>query len=354
MVYKVIGLMSGTSLDGLDLAYAEFVEQQGEWSFELKHSTTLRYSDEWFADLRNAQSLPKSELQKLHVDYGAYLGRACAKFIGQYDISPDLIASHGHTVFHQPEQRYTCQLGDGKSLANACGIQTINDFRTLDVSLGGQGAPLVPIGDRYLFAQYDVCLNLGGFANVSFEADGSRIAFDVAPVNIALNVMANALGKEYDDNGNLAATGSIDTNLQEALSALPYYFEPAPKSLSREWLDEQFMPVISQSSASNEDKLCTVFKHIAIQVRRSTLEKGINPGAHMLVSGGGTLNGFLVDCIRQETELEITVPGKAIIEYKEALIFAFLGVLRIRGDINCLSSVTGAKRDSSCGVIVRP
>ena len=345
--------MSGTSLDGLDLAYAEFVEQQGEWAFELKHYTTSRYSDEWFADLRNAQSLPKSELEKLHVDYGTYLGRACAKFIGQYEISPDLIASHGHTVFHQPEQRYTCQLGDGKALSNACGIQTINDFRTLDVSLGGQGAPLVPIGDRYLFAQYDVCLNLGGFANVSFEADGSRIAFDVAPVNTALNVLANALGKEYDDDGNLAATGSIDTNLLEALSALPYYFEPAPKSLSREWLDEQFMPIIRQSSASNEDKLYTVCKHIAIQVRRSTLEKGINTGAHMLVTGGGTLNGFLVDCIRQETELDITVPDKTIIEYKEALIFAFLGVLRIRGDINCLSSVTGAHRDSSCGVIVR-
>lgn len=354
MVYKVLGLMSGTSLDGLDLAYVEFFEQQGQWSFELHHSTTLRYSDEWYADLRNAQSLPKSELQKLHVDYGAYLGLSCNKFIEQYQVRPELIASHGHTVFHQPENRYTCQLGDGRALAQTSGIQTVYDFRTLDVSLGGQGAPLVPVGDRMLFSKYDVCLNLGGFANVSFESGGSRIAFDVAPVNIALNVMANALGKEYDHNGSLAATGNTDGQLLEKLNALPYYHEPAPKSLSREWHDEQFMPVVRKAGQSNEDMLATICEHIAKQVQRSTVDLGIAPGARLLVTGGGALNGFLVDCIRRETQLEVTIPDKSIIEFKEALIFAFLGVLRMRGDINCLSSVTGANRDSSCGVIVRP
>jgi anhydro-N-acetylmuramic acid kinase len=205
-----------------------------------------------------------------------------------------------------------------------------------------------------LFSKYDVCLNLGGFANVSFESDGSRIAFDVAPVNIVLNVLANALGKEYDDNGELAATGSTDGQLLEKLDALSYYLEPAPKSLSREWLDEQFMPVIGKTGISNEDKLHTICEHIAVQVRRSTVDLGINPGSDILVTGGGALNGFLVDCIRRETQLEVTVPDKSIIEYKEALIFALLGLLRIRGDINCLSSVTGAQRDCSCGVIVSP
>ena len=353
MVYKVIGLMSGTSLDGLDLAYVEFAEEEGQWSFELKHSTTLHYNDEWFVDLGNAQRLPKGELEKLHIDYGLYLGRACVSFIEEHKINPDLIASHGHTIFHQPDKKYTYQLGDGRALASVCGIQTVNDFRSLDVSLGGQGAPLVPVGDRYLFSQYHVCLNLGGFANVSYDSNGSRIAFDVAPVNIVLNVMANALGKEYDDNGEFAATGKVDESLFDALNALPYYEDQAPKSLSREWLDEFFMPLVRDSKVSDKDKLCTLCKHIAVQVRRSTLDLGVLPGSQMLITGGGALNGYLVECIKQEAQLEIVVPDRAIIEYKEALIFAFLGVLRMRGAINCLSSVTGAERDSSCGVIVK-
>ncbi|MBL1270662.1 MAG: anhydro-N-acetylmuramic acid kinase [Halomonas sp.] len=195
--------MSGTSLDGLDLAYVEFTETDRVWSFELKQAKTSRYSDEWFVDLRNSQNLPESQLNLLHSDYGVFLGHSVKSFIEEHNLSPDFIASHGHTVFHQPEQGITYQLGDGQALANTCQLKTVSDFRSLDVSLGGQGAPLVPIGDKFLFNQYDVCLNLGGFANLSFELEGKRIAFDVSPVNIAMNVMANALGKEYDDNGGM-------------------------------------------------------------------------------------------------------------------------------------------------------
>lgn len=354
MIYKVIGLMSGTSLDGLDLAYVEFAEENGRWTFELKHATTLRYSDEWFADLRNAQKLVDNELAILHIDYGVYLGKSCFDFVTEHKLSPDLVASHGHTVFHQPDNGITCQLGDGQAIANTCGIKTINDFRSLDVSLGGQGAPLVPIGDRFLFSEYEICLNLGGFANVSFESDGKRIAFDISPVNIAMNVFANMLGKEYDEGGTLAASGKLLPGLLETLNALPYYGEPPPKSLSREWLDEQFMPVIRGFSASGEDKLYTICVHVAQQVRRGVSSLGKSEGVKLLVTGGGAHNTFLVDCIKRETKLDIHVPNRGIIENKEAIIFAFLGVLKIRGEINCLASVTGALRDSSCGVISTP
>jgi len=354
MVYKVIGLMSGTSLDGLDLAYVEFQEEAGKWSFELKHSTTIRYRDEWFADLRNAPRLVDYQLGKLHTEYGAYMGRACNRFIAAYGIAPDLIAAHGHTVFHKPEEGFTYQLGDGQALANSCGIKTVNDFRSLDVSLGGQGAPLVPVGDRLLFADYDICLNLGGIANLSYEFGGNRIAYDISPANIALNVFANALGKEYDENGDMAASGKVDTTLLDALNALPYYEEEAPKSLSREWVDDQFMPIVRQSTASNEDKLHTLCMHIARQVHRSTETIGSGEGVRMMVTGGGAFNHFLMTCIRNECKVEITIPDKSIVEFKEAVIFAFLGVLRIRNEINCLSSVTGARKDSSCGVILNP
>ena len=346
--------MSGTSLDGLDLAYVEFVEQDGVWSFELMQATTLRYSDQWFADLRNAQSLRDYELEILHKDYGQYLGQSCSDFIEEHGLRPDLVASHGHTVFHQPNKGFTRQLGDGQALASKCGIKTVSDFRSLDVSLGGQGAPLVPVGDMHLFAQYDICLNLGGFANVSYESEGRRIAFDISPVNIALNVLANALGKEYDDNGDLAASGTVVPELLDALNALPYYSENSPKSLSREWLDMEFTPILGGFSASNEDKLHTLCIHIAQQVRLSTNSHSCVDGTRMLVTGGGTLNGFLVESIRKETAFDIAVPSRSIIEYKEALVFAFLGVLKIREEINCLSSVTGANRDSSCGVISIP
>jgi len=354
MVYKVVGLMSGTSLDGLDLAYVEFREEGERWTFELKHSDTIRYRDEWFADLRNAQRLVDYELGKLHHEYGAFMGRACNRFIEEHAITPDLIASHGHTVFHKPEEGFTYQLGDGQSLANTCRIRTVNDFRSLDVSLGGQGAPLVPIGDRFLFSDYDICLNLGGIANLSYESGGNRIAYDIAPVNIALNVLANALGKEYDENGDLAASGQVDTALLDTLNALAFYAQAAPKSLSREWVDGQFMPLLRQSTASNEDKLRTLCVHIAQQVHKSTAAVNNLEGVSMLVTGGGAFNHFLLACIRKETDLEINIPDASIIEFKEALIFAFLGVLKIRKEINCLSSVTGAKKDSSCGVISNP
>lgn len=354
MIYKVIGLMSGTSLDGLDLAYVEFSEDLGSWSFDLKYATTIRYSDEWFADLRNSQNLSEGQLELLHVEYGEFLGRACNNFIEEHGLKPDFIASHGHTVFHQPEKKITYQLGDGQALANSSGLRVVSDFRSLDVLLGGQGAPLVPIGDKFLFGQYDICLNLGGFANVSFESEEKRIAFDISPVNIAMNVLANALGKEYDDNGATAASANLIPELLEALNALPFYGEMPPKSLSREWMDQQFMPIVRQSPGTNEEKLNTVCVHIAQQVRKSIKSVIQNPEATILITGGGAHNGFLVECIRNETRLNVHVPDQEIIEYKEALIFAFLGVLKIRGEINCLRSVTGASRDSSCGVIKDP
>ena len=354
MVYKVLGLMSGTSLDGLDLAYVEFAEEEGRWVFELKQTSTVRYEDEWFADLRNAPSMVEYEINKLHKKYGEFLGRSCTKFMEEQGITPELIASHGHTIFHKPEEGLTFQLGDGQVLASTCGIETVNDFRSLDVSLGGQGAPLVPIGDKHLFSEYDICLNLGGFANLSYESGEDRIAYDISPVNIVMNVFANSMGREYDEGGKIAASGKVNVTLLKELNALNYYSQAAPKSLSREWVDSQFMPLFHQSADSDEDKLRTMSAHIAQQIQKSTANIIEQGKTKMLVTGGGALNHFLIECIKEETSLEIVVPNRPIIEFKEAVIFAFLGVLRIRNEINCLSSVTGARKDSCSGVISKP
>ncbi len=347
--FKVIGVMSGTSLDGLDIAAVEFVRENDAWKFQIKKAATVNYSNEMEDQLRYAPELSGEDLTRLHFYYGNYIGEQANKFVSDGNFAPDLIASHGHTVFHRPEEGITLQIGSGEAIARLCGVPTVADFRTGDVLLGGQGAPLVPIGDRLLFSAYDYCLNLGGFANISFEKSGERQAYDVCPVNIVLNAIAQKLGKKYDKNGELGQSGTIDTVLLDQLNSLSFYKMDSPKSLGREWVEAYIDPLLEASSISDRDKLRTYYEHVAIQLAASVSGSGT-----MLATGGGAFNSFLMERIRAHTSVELVQPSKEIIDFKEALIFAFLGVLRVLNETNCLASVTGARHDSSSGVVYLP
>ena len=344
---KAIGIMSGTSLDGLDIVLCEFTFRN-KWDFSILKYQTIDYSADWQKKLSEAPKLNESDLSTLHVEYGVYIGESVLKFLKNIDSEIDLIASHGHTVFHQPEKGISLQIGDGNEIAKITGITTISDFRSLDVSLGGQGAPLVPIGDMLLFSDYDYCINIGGFANISFDKNDSRLAYDICPANIVLNSLSNQLGKEFDKGGKLGRLGKIDKELLEEFNRLEYYSKNYPKSLGKEWLDTCFTPILKTFDISIYDKMRTVYEHIAKQISISIPNDN---NFKTLITGGGAYNSFLIELLKQKTKSQIIIPEDTIVEYKEALIFAFLGVLRSENKVNCLSSVTGAERDSSVGTI---
>ncbi len=349
-VFYAIGLMSGTSLDGVDLIYVKF-NYSANYSFTILESKTYPYSIKWKQKLANAFTSSKEEISVLDMEYGRFLGKLTNGFITENKISElDFIASHGHTIFHKPEKGYTLQIGDGQEIANLTNHKVVCDFRTQDVDLGGQGAPLVPIGDRLLFGTYDYCLNLGGFANISYDDGGKRIAYDVCPVNIGLNHYVKKLNLQYDDKGKIASSGVVNRQLLEALNQLQFYTTKPPKSLGLEWVEAQIFPLIDQFKLEVPDILRTLVEHIAIQVTDQIESRNKS----VLVTGGGALNEFLMARIQELTQATISIPEKQIIEYKEALIFALLGLLRIQNKINILSSVTGAKKDHSSGKIFLP
>lgn len=339
--------MSGTSLDGLDLCLACFREDAGRFDYLIEKAETYPYPAEWLGRLKFAEVSDGAELVRLHAAYGKYLGQQVNRFLADVaaEKKPELVASHGHTIFHRPDLGYTFQLGSGVALAAECGITVICDFRSGDVALGGQGAPLVPAGDKLLFGEYTYCLNLGGFANISFDADGKRLAFDICPVNYVLNRLAQREGKNYDENGALSAKGKLIPELLEQLNALPYYKKPLPKSLGREWVEETIFPLLAENYSTN-DLLRTFTAHAVQQIAASSAGEG-----KMLVTGGGAHNTFFIDQLKANCKATLVIPGRQAIDFKEALVFAFLGLLRREGRVNILSSVTGAKRDSCGGTI---
>lgn len=343
---NAIGVMSGTSLDGLDIAAVEFSVADGKWTYELVDAKTIHYSSEWENSLTNAKKLVAEELVELDFKYGKYIGEEVVAFVQKSSFAPEIIASHGHTVFHQPEKGFTLQIGHGAAIAARTGINTICDFRSQDVALGGQGAPLVPVGDRLLFSDFDYCLNLGGFANISFDQGSSRTAFDICPVNIVLNEFAGKFGQPFDEGGKLGKQGKLIPELLNQLNTLPFYHTNGPKSLGSEWVDDVFLPLLNFQTASEYDIIRTVYEHIAIQIAKVVSNKG-----KMLVTGGGAFNTFLMELIQTRTTTKLIIPEKKLIEFKEAIVFAFLGVLRAYNINNCLASVTGAEHDHCSGVI---
>ncbi|MBU2949549.1 anhydro-N-acetylmuramic acid kinase [Tamlana agarivorans] len=349
--YHVIGIMSGTSLDGIDLVEVNF-QFNGVWSFEILNAETVSYTPLWKTQLSALVSYSEEKLKNIDTEYTAYLADVIKTFIKKNNINNiDAVCSHGHTALHQPADKLTLQIGNLPEISKWLHEKVVCDFRVQDVQLGGQGAPLVPIGDQLLFSEYDFCLNLGGFANISMEIKGARVAYDICPVNLVLNHYVNRLGFDYDDDGEIASTGEVHSLLLEALNKLPFYKEPFPKSLGLEWVKHQVFPLIDSYDLSIEDVLKTAVEHMAIQIAS---QFGLKAKRSVLVTGGGAYNSFLMRRIQHHSANKIIIPSKRVVEFKEALIFGFLGVLRLRNEVNCLQSVTGALKNHSSGKIFLP
>lgn len=348
--YKILALMSGTSLDGIDIIYVSFTYDK-QWNFKIHKAQTLKYPIKWKTTLGQLVTSRRDHLEHIDIEYSKYLATVINDFISENAIETlDFIASHGHTALHQPENGFTYQIGNLQVLADQLKRKVICDFRVQDVKLGGQGAPLVPIGDRLLFNAYEYCLNLGGFANISFELDHNRIAFDICPVNIVLNHYVSRLNLEYDDKGQLASKGNINQDLLSQLNTLHFYKMEPPKSLGLEWVRLNIFPLIDSFQLKIEDVLRTYVEHIAVQISQVL----VRDKAKVLVTGGGVFNDFMMRRIQLLSKSEIIIPTNEIVEFKEALIFGLLGVLKNRNEINCLKSVTGAEKDHSSGKILIP
>ncbi|MDA3911145.1 MAG: anhydro-N-acetylmuramic acid kinase [Bacteroidales bacterium] len=348
--YYAIGLMSGTSLDGLDIVACSFIKQDDGYSFQIEAADFIAYSSHWQDRLNTAHKLKPDAINTLDIAFGKYCGKVVRGFLIDRQISPsqiDLIASHGHTVFHDPEQGITRQIGAGKEIADETGIPVVYDFRVEDVEMGGQGAPLVPIGDHLLFSEYNQCLNLGGFSNISYQKGGKRIAYDISPVNFVLNYLADLIDYQYDRDGEIARSGKLLPELYEALEALDYYRQKPPKSLGREWVEKSIFPLLQENDYAVPDLLHTFMIHITKQIASPLSGK-------VLVTGGGAKNKYLIELLNQKSNAELIIPDEQIVDYKEALVFALLGVLRFENRINVLASVTGASNDHSAGTISKP
>lgn len=359
MVYRAIGLMSGSSLDGLDIAYVEFQENAGRWTHEILQADCYPYPADWMNRLKNATSLSALDYQLLHIDYGHYLGQQVNHFIEQHQLhyKVALVASHGHTTFHLPSKKMTAQLGDGAAIAAQTKLPVVTDLRALDVAFGGQGAPIVPIGEKLLLQEYDYFLNIGGIANLSINSN-PYIAFDICPANRVLNMLAADAGKEMDEDGAMAATGAINKRLLENLNALDYYKLAAPKSLANDYGTDIVYPLIKESGCSVPDALRTCTEHIAIQISEAIFSgsnhKPQTTTPKLLTTGGGAFNTFLIQQLQEKVKaynIEVVVPDAKLVSYKEALIMALIGVLRWRQEYNVLASVTGASRDSIGGAL---
>lgn len=349
MVYKVIGIMSGSSIDGLDLAYVHLHETGGKWDYEIVTAACYPYPDEWKDKLGNAVNASALDYQLLHTAYGKYIGEQVNIFTDIHALQHkvDLIASHGHTVFHQPAFAMTAQIGDGAAIAAQTHLPVVSDLRALDIAFGGQGAPIVPIGEKLLFKEYDCFLNLGGIANISMHTNDTCIAFDVCPANRVLNMLAKEKDIEFDDGGKLAAAGKVDEPLLHQLNLLEYYGNAYPKSLDNSFGVDIIYPLIKRSAINTQDALRTYTEHICIQIKNAA-----NNRKKILVTGGGAFNDFLIRRLRSLLkDVEIIIPDGRLIQYKEALIMALIGVLRWREEPNVLSSVTGASQNSIGGAL---
>ena len=345
--FYVIGVMSGTSIDGVDFVYVKFT-QNDTWNFKIINSKTYKYEDSTTEILNEISRKSIKEIKEIDVEYSKKLAKIINEFINEFSIDKiDFVSSHGHTAIHDPSNLITYQMGNLSTLSTEINQKVICDFRVQDIELGGQGAPLVPVGEKYLFHEYDSFINLGGFANISNHKVESLIAYDICPVNIVLNNLSKKIGKDFDNKGSIASSGKLILNLYEELENLKYYQSSPPKSLGVEWVDANIFPLINKYfDCPIEDLLNTLSNHIANQISNN-----LNDLDKVLVTGGGAYNDYLINIIRSKTDSEIILPSKNIIEFKEALIFAFLGVLRNLNINNCYSSVTGASKDHCSGKI---
>jgi anhydro-N-acetylmuramic acid kinase len=354
-VYRVIGMMSGSSLDGLDIAYVHFHENGGTWAYEIIAADCYPYDKEMQERLKDAIHLDAHSYTLLHSEYGHYLGKKVNQFIELNNLHHQvgLISSHGHTTFHEPEKLLTCQLGNGAGIAAETRLPVVSDLRNMDVAFGGQGAPIVPIGEKLLFPGYDYFLNLGGIANISIHNSDSVVAFDICAANRVLNMLAEEKGLSFDENGKLASLGKINEGLLEELNSLEYYSMPYPKSLANSFGTDTVYPIIKSFSITIEDALRTYVEHICIQVKNAANLQLSTVNSQLIITGGGAFNKYLISRLEEilDDKVKIVLPEENVIKYKEALIMGLIGVLRWRQEYNVLASVTGARQNSIGGAL---
>ena len=356
MIYRAIGIMSGSSLDGLDIAFVTFTETGGKWEFEIVAADCIAFDNTLEQKLQTATTLSALEYQLLHVSFGHYIGQQINAFIEKYELQHKihLIASHGHTTFHLPAHNMTAQLGDGAAIAAETQLPVVSDLRAMDVAFGGQGAPIVPKGEQLLFPDYNYCLNLGGIANISVNNKGQFIGFDICAANRVLNMLAEEAGKKYDTGGNMAADGNVDILVLAALNELDYYQHPFPKSLANSFGTDIVHPLIKNAKLSAADALRTYTEHICLQIKNVVAKQLLSGDKKMLVTGGGAFNTFLISRLSYllaDIGVTVIVPDEKLVAYKEALIMALLGILRWREEANVLPSVTGAAKASIGGAL---
>ncbi len=356
MVYKVIGIMSGSSLDGIDIVCSELQEHAGRWQYEIQHAACISYNKEWIEKLQQSVSLSAREYLLLHSDYGQFIGKKINGFIDENNLhhQVNLICSHGHTTFHLPEKKMTHQLGDGAAIAAETKLPVVSDLRSVDIAFGGQGAPIVPLGEKLLFSQYNYFLNVGGIANISAHQQNQVIAFDVCAANRVLNMLANEKGFAYDKRGKIASQGSVNEDLLKTLNNLEYYELAHPKSLANSFGTHLIYPLLQSSGLSTEDNLRTYIEHISVQIKNSLNRFKESAAQYLFITGGGAFNTFLIERLQyhlKEINFEIFIPDDDTVKYKEALIMGLLGALRWREQYTILSSVTGARQNSIGGAL---
>lgn len=358
--YHVIGIMSGSSLDGIDLAYCRFTtgtDLQFDW--ELILGETMPLPENWQARLAHLPTQNAVTFAKTHVYFGHFLAKTVNQFVEQHQITQlDFISSHGHTIFHNPDKRYTTQIGCGSAIAALTGYPVINDFRMQDIAINGEGTPIAPAADRYLYSDYDFCLNIGGIANITSQIQEDPIAFDISPANQLLNYLSGQLGFAFDNDGQIAASGNLLPELLQLLQGYPYYKSPPPKSISNEWIVSELLPILASFEASIEDKLHTVTQFIAIEVSNSLIrltQDSSHAEYRLMLSGGGSKNKYLIEsiksCLSGQLNIELIVPSTETIDFKEAILMGLMGVLRVLNVPNCFSTVTGARFDTIGGAI---
>ncbi len=354
--HRVIGLMSGTSIDGLDIAYCQFTQENHLWNFEILHCETAAYSDQWLLELSELAHKKAEEFAKVDVLYGYLIGQLVLDFITKNELmgKVDFVSSHGQTIFHNPNELYTTQIGKGSSIAAECGLTTICDFRSTDVAYGGQGAPIVAVGERDLFPDYHVFLNLGGISNIQIH--GTDITgYDICSANLLTDRLANLIDQAFDYNGSLARSGTVSSVLLHKLNSMRYISKEKKITLHAEDIIKEAMPIIQDSGLTIEDSMATVVEHVSDQIARAVTNEPIPDNEQILVTGGGALNSYLIERIQAKLTQKVVVPDDTnIINFKEALIIAYLGVLRIKGIPNVLQTVTGASKDSCNGCVYLP
>ena len=359
MVYRAIGVMSGTALGGLDIVFAELQEAAGSWKYTIGAADRYPYSSDWKEKIRKATSLSSVDYLSLHTAYGHYIGKEVRRFIAEHalDYQVQLVVSHGHASFHLPEQRLTAQLGAGSAIAAETGINVVSDLRAMDMALGGNGAPIVPMGEKLLFGEYQCFLNIGSIVNIACHTPEEVISFDICPANKVLNMLAAQAGETYDPGGKMAATGEVKQPLLQILNELEYYSMPYPKYLSIDFATDVIFPLLKGHNTN--DAMRTYVEHVAVQTVNALVQ--LYPEAatgtlrpKLLVTGGGANNTFLVNRIlglAEAMQIEVIIPDQNIINFKEALVMALIGILRWREENNVLAAITGAERDSIGGAV---